>query len=92
MIKILFSKRFYLLFLLSVFGMGNVYGNIGKVLIAVGDVKAQRANLIKLKRGGILLEQDRVITGTKGRAQLLMIDGAKISVKPLSEISLEEYP
>ena len=91
MTQLISSKRFYLLLILAVVGMDNLYANIGKVLIAVGEVNAQRVQLVNLKRGATLLEQDRIFTGKKGRAQLLMIDGAKISVKPLTELFLEEY-
>jgi hypothetical protein len=68
-----------------------VSANIGKVLMAVGDVKAKRVETVKLKRGDQLLEKDIVVTGKRGRAQLYMVDGAKIALKPSSELSLEQY-
>ena len=91
MIRLVVSRGIYLLFLSFLIGMGEVSANVGKVLIAVGEVSAQREQLVPLKRGGILLEQDHLLTGSKGRAQFLMVDGAKISLKPSSELFLEEY-
>ncbi|MCP3673773.1 MAG: FecR domain-containing protein [Gammaproteobacteria bacterium] len=90
--KINYKKRcFCLVIATSLFMTGVVSANVGKVLIAIGDVKAQREQLVQLHRNSILQEKDIIITGAKARAQLLMIDDAKIAIKPSSEFSLDEY-
>ncbi|PKG86459.1 hypothetical protein CXF85_01785 [Colwellia sp. 75C3] len=84
-------KRFCIILFLSVLGVNNVSAEIGKVLVAKGEVNAQRERMVPLKRGSLLFEKDIVTTGSDARANLLMIDGAKVTLKPLSELSLEEY-
>lgn len=63
----------------------------GKILFALGDVNVDRAELIPAKRGMEVIEGDTVITGAKGRAQLKMNDGGKISVRPSSEFKIETF-
>ena len=84
-------KRFCIILFLSVLGINNVSAEIGKVLVVKGEVTAQRERMIPLKRGSLLFEKDIVTIGSDSRANLLMIDGAKITLKPLSELLLEEY-
>lgn len=84
-------KIFGFTFLSLILNVSQASANIGKVLLAVGEVNAKRQAMVKLSRGDQLLEKDIVITGQKGRAQLIMIDGAKIAVKPSSEVYLEKY-
>ncbi len=84
-----FAKHLILLVLMCC--SWSVMANVGKVVLAVGDVKVQRQQLITLTRGAELYEGDIIKTGKNGRAQLLMIDGARIAVKPNTELALDEY-
>ncbi len=63
----------------------------GSVLFTKGNVTAQRDAVIALSKGDGVLATDTIATGDASRAQLLMIDGAKIAVRPNSEIRLDEY-
>ena len=63
----------------------------GSVTFATGSVTAERAPAAALAKGDSVLVDDNVITGSASRAQLLMIDGARIAIRPDSRISIEEY-
>jgi len=63
----------------------------GSVIFARGSVTAEREPPIALAKGDAVLEQDTIATGTASRAQLLMLDGAKIAVRPESRLVIEEY-
>jgi len=63
----------------------------GSVLFAKGSVNAQRDAVVALGKGDGVLAADTISTGDASRAQLLMIDGAKIAIRPNSEIRLDEY-
>ena len=63
----------------------------GSVTFVSGDVRAERQPIATLVKGDSVLANDTVITGAASRAQLLMIDGAKIAIRPDSRIVIEEY-
>ncbi len=63
----------------------------GSVTFVSGDVRAERQPIATLLKGDSVLVKDTVITGAASRAQLLMIDGAKIAIRPDSRIVIEEY-
>ena len=63
----------------------------GTVTFATGSVTAERAPAATLAKGDAVLTEDNVITGAASRAQLLMIDGAKIAIRPNSRLVIEEY-
>ncbi len=63
----------------------------GSVTFATGDVTAARQPPVALAKGDTVLVSDVVVTGTASRAQLLMIDGAKIAIRPSSRVVLAEY-
>ena len=63
----------------------------GSVTFVSGDVRAERQPIVTLMKGDSVLAKDTVITGAASRAQLLMIDGAKIAIRPDSRIVIEEY-
>ena len=63
----------------------------GSVIFARGSVMAERAPPVALAKGDAVLEQDTIVTGAASRAQLLMLDGAKIAVRPDSRLVIEEY-
>ena len=63
----------------------------GSVLFTKGTVTAERAQPVALTKGDAVLETDTIATGDASRAQLLMIDGAKIAIRPNSRLSLDAY-
>jgi len=63
----------------------------GSVIFARGSVTAEREPPVALAKGDAVLEQDTIATGPASRAQLLMLDGAKIAVRPESRLVIEEY-
>ncbi|MDX1498606.1 MAG: FecR family protein [Woeseiaceae bacterium] len=63
----------------------------GSVTFATGDVTAARQPPVALAKGDTVLVSDVVVTGTASRAQLLMIDGAKIAIRPSSRVVVAEY-
>jgi hypothetical protein len=63
----------------------------GSVLFSKGSVTAQRDTAVALAKGDLVQSSDTIATGDASRAQLLMIDGAKIAIRPNSEIRIDEY-
>lgn len=63
----------------------------GSVTFATGSVTAERAPAATLTKGDLVMTEDNVITGAASRAQLLMIDGAKVAIRPNSRLVIEEY-
>lgn len=66
---------------------------VGKLMFAVRGVVIQHQDGAQEpgQRGMELIAGDTVITGEKGRAQLLMSDGARIALKPETEFVIESY-
>jgi len=63
----------------------------GSVLFAKGDVTAERTPAVALAKGDAILDDDTISTGAASRTQLLMIDGAKIAIRPNSQLRIDEY-
>jgi len=63
----------------------------GSVIFASGSVSAERQPAEALAKGDTVLVTDNVITGDASRAQLLMVDGAKVAIRPNSQLLIEEY-
>ncbi len=63
----------------------------GSVLFSKGSVTAQRDAVVALAKGDSVESSDTITTGDASRAQLLMIDGAKIAIRPNSVIRIDEY-
>jgi len=63
----------------------------GSVIFAKGAVTAERAPPVSLAKGDAVLVEDTISTGAAARAQLLMLDGAKIALRPDSRLKIEEY-
>mgnify|MGYP000344647862 CR=1 FL=1 len=66
---------------------------VGKLMFAVRGVVVAHADggTEEGVRGLPLVAGDTVKTGDKGRAQLLMADGARIALKPSTEFVIENY-
>ena len=63
----------------------------GQVIFAKGEVTAERQPPAALAKGDTILVEDTVATGDASRAQFLMIDGAKVAMRPNSRLRIEEY-
>lgn len=63
----------------------------GSVLFVKGSVTAERDTPVALARNDSILVSDTIVTGDASRAQLLMIDGAKIAIRPNSQLSIDAY-
>lgn len=63
----------------------------GTVIFAKGSVTAEREPVVDLGKGDIVLDNDTIVTGDASRAQLLMIDAAKIAIRPNSVLRIDEY-
>src|SRR5210317_856302 len=68
-----------------------VAADAGTVTFAKGLVTAERQPAAALAKGDTVLVEDFVITGDASRAQLQMIDDAKIAIRPNSRLRIEEY-
>jgi hypothetical protein len=75
------------------FAASNVVNaaDAGSVTFAAGSVSAERQPAEPLAKGDTILVSDNVVTGDASRAQLLMIDGAKVAIRPNSRLLIEEY-
>lgn len=63
----------------------------GSVLFATGDVMAERQPAVALGKGDAILDNDVIATGDASRAQLRLLDGAKIAIRPNSRLRIDEY-
>lgn len=87
--KTIFSTLLILLALMT--DAVAVADEAGSVIFAKGDVSAERQPPLALTKGDTIFHDDEIVTGASSRAQLLMIDGAKIAIRPDSRLRLEEY-
>ena len=69
----------------------SVSANAGKILFAIGDVQIKNSQSLKASKGDNVLEGDTIVTGEKSRAQLLMSDGARVSIRANSQLIIEQY-
>lgn len=69
--------------------------NVGKVLFAVGDVQVSRQangeSLQSITKGEDVLVGDVLITGDKSRLQVLFNDNARVSLRPNSQLRIDDY-
>ncbi len=63
----------------------------GSVVFAKGEVSAERQPPEALVKGDAIRTNDTVVTGDASRAQLLMLDGAKVAIRPNSRLRIEEF-
>ena len=84
--------RLKLLLLFGVLAAGHAAAqDAGTVTFATGTVTAERQPAEPLAKGDAVLVEDFVITGDASRAQLQMIDDAKIAIRPNSRLQVREY-
>ncbi len=72
-------------------GPAAVAEDAGSVTFATGSVTAEREPPAALSKGDAVLVADRIVTGDASRAQLLMIDGARVAIRPNSRLVVQEY-
>ncbi|MCZ6716628.1 MAG: FecR family protein, partial [Gammaproteobacteria bacterium] len=63
----------------------------GKAIFVKGPVSAEREPPVPLAKGDAVLVADTIVTGEAARAQLLMLDGAKVAIRPNSRFLIEEF-
>lgn len=63
----------------------------GSVIFATGSVSAERAPVVTLAKGDAVFAEDTIVTGEASRAQLLMLDGGKIAIRPNSRLRIDEF-
>ncbi len=63
----------------------------GTMIFVKGAVTAEREPSVLLAKGDGVLVGDTISTAAAARAQLLMLDGAKIAIRPNSRLKIEEY-
>lgn len=87
------ARACLLMILLGMTTFVSAADSVGKLLFAVRDVQIQHVTgaVEKGVKGAELIEGDTVITGAQGRAQLLMVDGARIALQPNSTFQIEQY-
>lgn len=65
--------------------------SIGSVLYTFGNVTVEKPAVSILKRGGDVEQGDVVVTGPKGYAQIKLLDGTKIAIRPGSRFVIEAF-
>jgi len=63
----------------------------GKVLFSIGSVTAISTGERTLKKGDEVYQGDTIQTAGKSRLQLIMVDGARLSIRPNSALVIAEY-
>ena len=63
----------------------------GEMLFVKGPVSAEREPPVSLAKGDTVFVADTIATGEAARAQILMLDGAKIAIRPNSRFRIEEF-
>lgn len=91
--EIMSRRSFQALWLIFAMLLANIATgqDAGEVIFVTGSVTAEREPPVALAKGDRVLVQDTIATGAASRVQLLMIDGARIAIRPLSRLRIEEY-
>ena len=87
------KKLASLLILTGIVSAGPAFGQSGTFTFVTGDVNVQRSNgqRVPVTRGTPVNPGDAIVTGTRGMAQLTMVDQAKISLRPNTQFQIEQY-
>ena len=85
-------KALPVLLLLAAYA-GAAFGVAGNVQFVIGDVKlTTRAGVTRaLQKGAEINEGDRIITAAEASAQIKMVDGGFIAIRPNSDMSFDTY-
>lgn len=80
------------LLVLSLLAASASAAPIGRILVAVGDVSAQRnGKTVPLKARAEIELGDLIKTGPASNAQIRLTDGAIIAIKPVTEFKFDDY-
>ena len=87
------KKLASLLILSGLVSAGPAFGQSGTFTFVTGDVNVQRRDgqRVPVTRGTPVNPGDAIVTGTRGMAQLTMVDQAKISLRPNTQFQIEQY-
>ncbi len=74
-------------------GAGPVFGQSGTFTFVTGEVSVQKSSgqRVAVTRGTPVDSGDAIVTGSRGMAQLTMVDQAKISLRPNTQFQIEQY-
>jgi len=72
---------------------GTAWAEIGTVQFALGDVRIIGPNGVSraVSKGALINEGDTVTVGTAGSAQLKMVDGGLLAIRPDTQMKFDEY-
>ncbi|TCS69729.1 FecR family protein [Sulfuritortus calidifontis] len=80
------------LLILSLLAASASAAPIGRILVAVGDVSAQRnGKTVPLKARAEIELGDLIKTGPASNAQIRLTDGSIIAIKPVTEFKFDDY-
>lgn len=80
------------LFAFSLFSSTVAAAPIGRILVALGDVSAERGGqTISLKARADIEQGDLIKTGPTSNAQIRLTDGSIIALKPVTEFKFDDY-
>ncbi|MDX8380621.1 MAG: FecR family protein [Ghiorsea sp.] len=66
--------------------------NIGRIVYSYGPAWVQHGTKREeAKKGQVLLQNDSIITGSRGRVKIMMADGSKIYIGAKSRVSMRQY-
>lgn len=87
------KKLHCLLVLGGLVGAGPVFGQSGTFTFVTGEVSVQKSSgqRVAVTRGTPVDAGDAIVTGSRGMAQLTMVDQAKISLRPNTQFQIEQY-
>lgn len=87
------KKLASLLLLAGVVPAGPAFAQSGSFTFVTGEVNVQRKDgqRVAVTKGTPVNPGDAIVTGTRGMAQLTMVDQAKISLRPNTQFQIEQY-
>ncbi|MBX3673966.1 MAG: FecR domain-containing protein, partial [Burkholderiales bacterium] len=87
------KKLASLLLLAGVVSAGPAFAQSGSFTFVTGEVNVQRKDgqRVAVTKGTPVNPGDAIVTGTRGMAQLTMVDQAKISLRPNTQFQIEQY-
>ncbi len=84
----------FILLLLSCFIVSNAIAadKIGAVAAVIGTVSIERnGEVVKVKPGSAVFENDKILTGKSSRAQVLLMDQTAINIGQKAELVLDKF-
>jgi hypothetical protein len=86
-------QAFGVLLLCALFAPAMASQPVGQVTLVIGNGSKTSLNgqTAALRKGDALKEGDRIETGQGGHVHIRFVDGAQVSVRPLSRLAVESY-